>query len=107
MAARHDDIGEHKLAEDDTKSHSGKVKDVMTPHVVSVTETASIANIAFLLETNRIKRVPAVRDGKLGGVVSRGSRCSPPNHRSPSVSVTVPALHRVDAIGKRATGQRF
>jgi CBS domain-containing protein len=61
VAARHDDIGEHKLAEDYTKSHSGKVKDVMTRHVVSVTETASIANIAFPLETNRIKRVPAVR----------------------------------------------
>src|SRR5215467_10793085 len=40
----------NKLAEDYIKSHSGKVKDVMTRNVLSVTETTSVADIALLLE---------------------------------------------------------
>ena len=63
----------NKLAGDYIKSHSGKVKDVMTRNVLSVTETTPVADIAFLLETNRIKRVPVVRDGKLVGIVSRAN----------------------------------
>jgi len=62
-----------KLAGDYIKSHSGKVKDVMTRNVLSVTETTPVADIALLLEANRIKRVPVVRDGKLVGIVSRAN----------------------------------
>src|ERR1700751_1567811 len=61
------------LAGDYIKSHSGKVKDVMTRTVHSVTETTPVGDIALLLETNRIKRVPVVRDGKLVGIVSRAN----------------------------------
>jgi CBS domain-containing protein len=63
----------NKLAGDYIKSHSGKVKDVMTRNIISVTETTPVADIALLLETNRIKRVPVVRDGKLVGIVSRAN----------------------------------
>jgi CBS-domain-containing membrane protein len=63
----------NQLAGDYIKSHSGKVKDVMTRDVISVTDTTSVADIAVLLETNRIKRVPVVRDGKLVGIVSRAN----------------------------------
>jgi predicted transcriptional regulator len=63
----------NQLAGDYIKSHSGKVKDVMTRDVISVTETTPVADIAILLETNRIKRVPVVRDGKLVGIVSRAN----------------------------------
>jgi CBS domain-containing protein len=41
---------------------------VMTRNVVSVTEATRIADIAILLETHRIKRVPVLRDGKLVGI---------------------------------------
>src|SRR5246127_5026539 len=51
----------NKLAEDYIKSHSGKAKDVMTRNVLSVAETTPVGDIALLLETNRIKRVPVVR----------------------------------------------
>src|SRR5215471_629072 len=61
----------NKLAGDYIKSHGGRAKDVMTRNVLSVTETTPVADIALLLETNRIKRVPVVRDGKLVGIVSR------------------------------------
>ena len=46
------------------KSHARTVKDVMTRDVVSVSDTTEFADIATLLETKRIKRVPVVRDGK-------------------------------------------
>ena len=45
----------------------------MTPDVISVTDTTELADIASLLETKRIKRVPVVRDGKLVGIVSRAN----------------------------------
>jgi CBS domain-containing protein len=63
----------NKLAGEYIKSHSSKVKDVMTRDVLSVTEATPVADIAVLLETNRIKRVPVLRDGKLVGIVSRAN----------------------------------
>jgi CBS domain-containing protein len=63
----------NKLAGDYIKSHSGKVKDVMTRDVISVADTTPVADIAVLLETNQIKRVPIVCDGKLVGIVSRAN----------------------------------
>src|SRR5271165_5360617 len=63
----------NKLAVEYIKSHSGRVKDVMTRDVLSVTEETPVADIAVLLETNRIKRVPVLHDGKLVGIVSRAN----------------------------------
>jgi CBS domain-containing protein len=63
----------NRLAEDYIKSHGGKVKDVMTHDVLSVTEETPVADIAVLLETNRVKRVPVLRNGKLVGIVSRAN----------------------------------
>ena len=63
----------NRLAEDYIKSHGGRVKDVMTHDVLSVTEETPVADIAVLLETNRVKRVPVLRDGKLAGIVSRAN----------------------------------
>ena len=63
----------NQLAGDYIKSHSVKAKDVMTRNILSVVETTPVADIALLLETNRIKRVPVVRDGKLVGIVSRAN----------------------------------
>lgn len=63
----------NQLAGDYIKSHSGSVKDVMTLDVISVSDTTPLADIAILLEANRIKRVPVVRDGKLVGIVSRAN----------------------------------
>jgi CBS-domain-containing membrane protein len=64
---------DRELARDYPKSHTRTVKDVMTRDVVSVSDTTELADIANLLETKRIKRVPVVRDGKLVGIVSRAN----------------------------------
>jgi CBS domain-containing protein len=63
----------NQLAGDYIKSHGGSVSDLMTRDVISVTDTTPVADIAALLETNRIKRVPVLRDGKLVGIVSRAN----------------------------------
>jgi CBS domain-containing protein len=61
------------LAGDYVKSYGRKVKDIMTTDVVSVTDTTQLADVAVLLETKRIKRVPVVHDGKIIGIVSRAN----------------------------------
>jgi CBS domain-containing protein len=58
-------------AADYVRSHGRSVKDVMTRDVISVSDTTPVADIAIMLETNRIKRVPVLRDGRLVGIVSR------------------------------------
>jgi CBS domain-containing protein len=69
-----DRIGsDEDLARDYVKSHGRTVKDVMTREVISVTDTTELADIATLLETKSIKRVPVVRDGRLVGIVSRAN----------------------------------
>jgi CBS-domain-containing membrane protein len=61
------------LAREYVKSHGRKAKDVMTRDVTTVSPTTELADIATLLETRGIKRVPVVRDGKLVGIVTRAN----------------------------------
>jgi CBS domain-containing protein len=65
--------GDRDLARDYVKSHSRTVRDVMTRDVITVTETTELGEVAILLETKRVKRVPVVRDGKVIGIVSRAN----------------------------------
>jgi CBS domain-containing protein len=47
------------------------VGDVMTRHVRTADESASIEELAGILLEQCIKRIPIVRDGRLVGIVSR------------------------------------
>jgi len=60
-----------RLAAEYIKSHAKRVADLMTREVVSIDEMATLAEIADLLETKHIKRVPVVHDGRIVGIVSR------------------------------------
>ncbi len=60
-------------AEEYLKTHGRKAEDVMTRNVVVVSEETPLHEIARLLEKNRIKRVPVVRDGRLAGIISRAN----------------------------------
>jgi CBS domain-containing protein len=60
-----------RLAADYSRSHGRKAGEIMTRNIVTVTDTTPIADVAHLLETRHIKRVPVIRDGKLVGIVSR------------------------------------
>ena len=61
------------LAAEFAKSHGKRVEEVMSENVITATEDTSLADIAALLERNRIKRVPIMQHGKLVGIVSRSN----------------------------------
>jgi CBS domain-containing protein len=61
------------LAAEYTKEHGRRISDVMTHSVVTVAPTASLGEIADILESRHIKRVPVVENGKLVGIVSRAN----------------------------------
>ena len=46
-------------------------RDMMSAPVITVGEETNLEEIAQLLTTHRIKRVPVVRDGRIVGIVSR------------------------------------
>jgi CBS domain-containing protein len=55
------------------KSHARTVEDVMTRDVITIAPMAFVDEIADLLETKGIRRLPVTRDGKLVGIVSRAN----------------------------------
>lgn len=61
------------LAAEYTKEHGRKARDVMTQPVITVAPAATIGEIADLLASRHIKRVPVVESGKLIGIVSRAN----------------------------------
>ena len=69
-----DAIGsDQEAARDYVKAHGRIVREIMTRDVISVSDTTDLGDVATLLETKRIKRVPVLHDGKLVGIVSRAN----------------------------------
>ena len=62
----------NQLARDFTQAHGQFARDIMARYVVSTREDAELGEIAEVMDSNRIKRLPVVRDGKLVGMVTRG-----------------------------------
>lgn len=60
-------------ARDFTKSHGRHARDVMTAKVITVSEDTPISEIAAILESHHIKRVPVMAQDKLVGIVSRAN----------------------------------
>ena len=52
-----------------SKSHSARA--VMSAPLITVTEDTELGEIARVLVTHRIKRVPVVRDGRVTGIIAR------------------------------------
>ena len=48
-----------------------RAKEIMTHDVISTGEAASLSEVARILESNHIKRVPVIEGGQLVGLVSR------------------------------------
>ena len=49
----------------------GVARDIMSPHVITVTEDTGIDEAARLLAGERIRRVPVIKGGKIVGLLSR------------------------------------
>ena len=62
-----------KLASEYVKTHSRVARDVMTKDVVTVDAAAPLSEIADILESRHIKRVPVLDEGVLVGIVSRAN----------------------------------
>jgi CBS domain-containing protein len=60
-------------ARDYIKTHAVNVREVMTSDVVSVQPETPLGEVAGILETRRIKRVPVMKAGRLVGIVSRAN----------------------------------
>jgi CBS domain-containing protein len=60
------------VSEVDVFSKHGTVaRDIMSPHVISITEDTGIDAAARLLAGERIRRLPVLRQGRLIGLISR------------------------------------
>jgi CBS domain-containing protein len=74
------------------KAHGRRARDIMTRDVVTITPDTPIAEIATLLESRGIKRVPVMRDGQLVGIVSRANLVQAlAGMRTAAIRVTPPA----------------
>jgi CBS domain-containing protein len=65
--------GDSVLAEDFVKANARKVSDVMTRDIITVEPSASLGDVARLLERHSIKRVPVVHNRQLVGIISRAN----------------------------------
>jgi CBS domain-containing protein len=64
---------EEEAAREYVKEHGRLVRDIMSTDVITAPDTSDLADVAMLLETKRIKRVPVTHDGKLVGIISRAN----------------------------------
>jgi CBS domain-containing protein len=62
-----------RLATEYVHTHGRRVDEVMTPDVITVTETSPLDTVVQLMERHGIKRLPVVRDGSVVGIVSRAN----------------------------------
>lgn len=59
------------LAREYVKSHGRLAADVMTRHIVSASQDASLAEVADILDKHRVRQVPVMDNGQLVGMISR------------------------------------
>lgn len=64
-------LGPGRLAGEYVRTHGRVVGELMTREVVAVAEDSPLDEVVALMEANRIKRLPVLREGKLVGIVSR------------------------------------
>jgi len=60
------------LAREYAKAHGLRAQDVMSRYVISVHDDADLRDVADILDTHRIKRVPVLRARRLVGIITRG-----------------------------------
>ena len=66
-------LGPGQAATDFVHEHGCKISEVMTTEPVTITEDTSLEAIVALMEKNKLKRLPVLRDGQVVGIVSRAN----------------------------------
>jgi CBS domain-containing protein len=62
---------ETHLARDYVRTHGQTARDVMRTSVITIPDSAAIADAAKLFHRHQVKRLPVLRDGRLAGIVTR------------------------------------
>lgn len=101
FATRDDDAARY------VKEHGRLAEEIMTRDVVTTTPTATLRDIADLLERHHIKRVPVVENGRLVGIVSRanilrGLVAAPDPQRKPDADDRQLRQQVLDAISEES-----
>jgi CBS domain-containing protein len=65
--------GDEALVEEYIRAHANQVNNIMTRNVITAAPETPLHEIAEMLEKNRIKRLPIVRDQQVIGIVSRAN----------------------------------
>lgn len=86
-----------RLAGDYVQTHGRRVADVMTPDVISVTETTPLSDVAELMRSRRVKRLPVTRDDSVVGIVSRSDLLG-----ALAKELDTPAASAADAVIREA-----
>lgn len=79
-----------RLAMEYTKSHGLKAGDIMSKHIISVSPETELADVAAILDKNRIKRVPVMANGALVGIVTRTDLVKALQHTQPTRTSVAP-----------------
>jgi len=66
-------LGSGKEASDFVHENGRKVAEIMTPEPLAITEDTALEEIVELMEKNKVKRLPVIRDNKVVGIVSRAN----------------------------------
>jgi CBS domain-containing protein len=66
-------IGPGRAADEYVRARGRKVEEVMTRDPITITEDTPLTEVVELMERQRIKRLPVVRQGRLVGIVSRAN----------------------------------
>jgi len=66
-------LGAGATATDYVRENGRKVSEVMTVEPITVGEGATLEDIVNTMETNHVKRLPVIENGKLVGIVSRAN----------------------------------
>ncbi len=64
-------LGPRRMAQEYVDTHSRRVGDLMTGDVLTIDESAPLADAVALMEKHRVRRLPVTRQGKLAGIISR------------------------------------
>lgn len=64
-------VGASRTAADFVHEHGRKVGEIMTPNPLTITEDASLDEIAKIMESHSVKRLPVMRGDRLVGIVTR------------------------------------
>jgi CBS domain-containing protein len=66
-------LGTGAAATDYVRENGRKVSEVMTADPITIAEDTTLEEIVKAMETNHVKRLPVIKDGKLVGIVSRAN----------------------------------